>query len=206
MGRTGILVKVVTSFRSRRLAPATHPGSERIPWVGRHIHYTAALHPVLVAHRAYGENVVVEVAVVPRIGVDDAADSTMCGRNLGLDAAPGLSIPRNHDRTFDRDAQPLQLFVILPHAVIHVDQRRGDVAIGRVGVIRRELFDLQVGSPSTGGSCKEALNFEGSTNSTTRSFGVGKRTSKFSMWASSPHSFIFPRSHSALSLSYGEPT
>jgi len=36
--------------------------------------------------------------------------------------------------------------------------------------------------------------------------GVGKSTSKVSMRASSPKLLNFARSHSALSLSYGEPT
>src|ERR1700761_7858068 len=45
-----------------------------------------------------------------------------------------------------------------------------------------------------------------STSSIRRSFGVGKSTLNVSMCASSPNSLNFARSHSALSLSYGEPT
>src|SRR2546430_12355773 len=65
---------------------------------------------------------------------------------------------------------------------------------------------LDVGSPGTAGSCSLATNLVGATSSTTRSFGVGNSTSNVSIWASSPKLLNFARIHSALALSYGEPT
>ena len=64
----------------------------------------------------------------------------------------------------------------------------------------------EVGSPGTGGSWSFATNLVGATSSTTRSLGVGNSTSNVSIRASSPKLLNLASSHSALSLSYGEPT
>ncbi len=67
-------------------------------------------------------------------------------------------------------------------------------------------FCFEVGSTATAGSSSLAVNFEGATISSKRNFGVGKRTSNSSMWASHPHCLYCARIHSAFSLSYGDPT
>ena len=58
----------------------------------------------------------------------------------------------------------------------------------------------------TSGSSSFAVNFTGESISSTRFFGVGNSTLNVSMCASSPASLKRARIHSALSLSYGEPT
>src|SRR5579864_2991493 len=59
---------------------------------------------------------------------------------------------------------------------------------------------------ATAGSSSLAVYLVGSTISSTRTFGVGNSTSKLSMCASRPHSLNRARIHSALSLSYADPT
>jgi hypothetical protein len=63
-----------------------------------------------------------------------------------------------------------------------------------------------VGSTLTTGSSSFATNLVGSVISSTRSFGVGKRTSKRSICASHPHDLNCASIHSAPSLLYGDPT
>ena len=62
--------------------------------------------------------------------------------SLGLMPAPGPAVPRDHDRALDRDAQPLEPHVVLGHPVVDEDQRRGDVAVRRVGVVGGKLLGL----------------------------------------------------------------
>ncbi len=120
-------------------------GRERIAGIERHIHHAAALYAVAWAPGAVGENVALSVAVVCRIGVDEAADRAMLGRNFGLDAAPGISIARDGNRSLDRDAHARQLLVVIRSAVVDVHQRRGNIAVTRVGVVGGKLFRLLVG-------------------------------------------------------------
>ena len=80
-----------------------------------------------------------------RIGIDEAADRAVLGRDLGLDAAPGIAVARDDDRALDRDAHALELLVVVRDAVVDVDQRRGDVAVDRVGVVGGQLLGLLVG-------------------------------------------------------------
>ena len=76
-------------------------GRERIARINRHIHHAAALHAVARTPRAVGENVALRVAVIGGIGVDEASEGAVFGRYFGLDAAPGISVARNHDCAFD---------------------------------------------------------------------------------------------------------
>ncbi len=50
---------------------------ERIAGIDRHVQHAAALHAVFIAHGTFGKDVVLEVAVVARIRIDDAADGTV---------------------------------------------------------------------------------------------------------------------------------
>ena len=68
----------------------------------------------------------------------------MLGGDLGFHAAPRLIVLGDHDRAFDRDAQAVELFVVFGQAVVHEDQRRGDVAVRRIGVVGRKLFRFLV--------------------------------------------------------------
>ena len=69
----------------------------------------------------------------------------MLGGDLGLDAAPRAAVARDHDRALHRNAQPVEHFVVLGDAVVHVHQRRGDVAIDGVGVVAGELLGVLPG-------------------------------------------------------------
>ncbi len=122
---------------------APTPGRERIARVrGREVHHAAPLHAVLRPHRALREHVAPEVAVVARVRVDEAPDGAVLGRHLRLDAAPGVPVAREDDLALHGDPQPVELLVVLGHAVVHVDERAGDVAVGRVRVVGRELLGL----------------------------------------------------------------
>ena len=70
------------------------------------------------------------------------ADRPVLGRHLRLDAAPGAPVAREGDLALHGDAQPLELVVVLGQAVVHVHEGAGDVAVDRVGVVRRELLGL----------------------------------------------------------------
>ncbi len=106
----------------------------------RHVHHAAALHTVLWAERTLWEDVALRVAVIFWVGIDETAHGAMLSRDLRLDAAPRPAIARDHDRTFHVHSEPRQLFVIVRHTVIHVDQRTGDVAVGGVRVVGRQLL------------------------------------------------------------------
>ena len=133
----------VKPFRAR---PSAHSRSEWITRISRHIHHAATLHAVLVAQAAFGEDVALEVTIVTRVGIDQATDRAVLSGHFGLDAAPRLPIAGDHDCAFHRNAQPLQFFIVVRNAVIDVDQRRGDISIRRVRVVRGKLFGLLIGS------------------------------------------------------------
>jgi hypothetical protein len=97
----------------------------------------SALHSILGAARAFGEGIGDAVAIVGRVGVDNATDSAVFRGDFGLDAAPGSAVTGDDYGAFDADAEAIQFFVIFTGAVVDVDQRAGHVAIGGVGVIGR---------------------------------------------------------------------
>ena len=106
--------------------------------------HAAALHAIRRTPGALGENVALGVAIVARIGIDQAADRAVLGGDLGLDAAPGDAVARDHDGALNGDAQAVQFLVVSGNAVVDVDERRGDVTVDRVGVVGRELLGLLV--------------------------------------------------------------
>ena len=132
----------VRECEARRAGDRRLTRCERVAGVHRQVERTAALHAVLVAHRAIGEHLVHEVAVIARIGVDDAADGAVLRRDLRLRAAERPAVARNDDGALDRDAGSLEFLVVLGTAVVHVDQRTGDVAVDRVGVVGGQLLGL----------------------------------------------------------------
>ncbi len=132
---------VLASEMSRRLASLVAPyaGRERIAGIVG-VHDAAALHAVGGTERAVGIMLALEEAVVARVGVDDAADRAVLGGDLGLDAAPRAAVAGDDDGSLDRDAHALQLFVVFAHAVVHIDERAGDVAVFGVGVVGGQLL------------------------------------------------------------------
>ena len=91
-----------------RIRGRADAGRERIAGMHRHVHHRAALRAVLVAIRALRIDVALEVAVVARIGVDDAADRAMLGGDLRLDAAPRPAVARDDDLPLHVDAVALE--------------------------------------------------------------------------------------------------
>ena len=173
-------------------------GRERVAGIDRHVHDAAALHAVAIAPGALREHLAHEVAVVVRIGVDDAAHRAVFGGHLRLDAAPGPAVARDHDRALDGNAQAFELLVVVRNAVVHVDERRGDVAVDGVGVVGGKLLVVLV----RGGVLRQpwapasfAVKRVGSSSSTARSLGVGKRTWKVSISRRDPQSLNLPRIH-----------
>ena len=95
--------------------------------------------PVGRAPAAARIDVALRVAVVGGIRIDDAADRAVLVRELGLEPAPAAAVARDDDLALHVDAAPLELLVVIRHAVIDVDELAGDVAVGAVDVVGRQL-------------------------------------------------------------------
>src|SRR5262249_5620055 len=115
-------------------------GRQRIARVKRHIGNAAALCTVFRAPRPFRKNFAFDISVFVRIGINQAADGTVLGGDFGLDAAPRVIIARDDDRALHRDAHAIELLVIFGHAVVDVDEWRGDVTVFGVDVVCRQLL------------------------------------------------------------------
>ena len=82
-------------------------GRQRIARIERHVRDGAALEPMRRAHRPVRIGLVDRIAVVVRIGIDDAADRAVLLRELRLQSAPARAVARDDDLAFDADAQAL---------------------------------------------------------------------------------------------------
>src|SRR5271157_5056412 len=124
-------------FRQRQPLRVLRGTDSRREWVAGilSVHHAAALNTFFGAIRTGGKLLALEVTVVSRIGVNDATHGSMFGRDFGLDASPATPVARNHDCALYRNAQPLELLVVVTHTVVYVNQRAGDVSIGRIGVV-----------------------------------------------------------------------
>ncbi len=109
---------------------------ERIAGIERHVGDAAALHAITRAHRPVRIHGSSRIAVVARIGVDEAAHGAMLGRDLRLDAAPRPTVARDDDGALHRDVVARELVVVGGDAVVHVHERRGDVTVDRIRVVR----------------------------------------------------------------------
>ena len=106
---------------------------------GGHVSHRAALDPLRRPRRALGIDVVDGIAVIARIGIDDRTDRAVLLGQLGLQAAPAGAVAGDHHLAFDRDAHPLQGVIVRRHAIVHIDQRRGDIAVALEGHIGRQF-------------------------------------------------------------------
>ena len=70
----------------------------------------------------------------------------MLGGDFGLDAAPRIAVARDDDGALHGDAHALELLVVFRNAVVHVDERRGDVAVDGVRVVGGQLLGLLIRS------------------------------------------------------------
>ena len=131
-------------FHVEACRPRGRPAAwrRRIAGIGRHVHHAAPLDAVLAPHRAVREDTFDEVAVIARVRVQQAANGPPLGRHFRLDAPPRRSVACDHDRALDRDAAPVELFVVGGQTVIHVDERPRDIAIDRVRIERGKLLCL----------------------------------------------------------------
>src|SRR5207237_8700301 len=114
-------------------------GSLRIAGMDGDLHHAASLHSVLGAEGAAGVNVAGEVAVLPRIGIDQAGDGAILVGDFGLHAAPARSVAREDDLPLDVDSALLEIRIVIGDAIVDVDQRSGDVARVGVGVVGGKL-------------------------------------------------------------------
>src|SRR5688500_11517358 len=105
-------------FRAGLGGPA---GRQWIANIQRHVHHAAALYPERRTEGALWINVALEIAVIARIGVDQATHGASLIRDLGLGAAPALAVARDHDPAFDADTLLFEDFVVFRDAVVDVN-------------------------------------------------------------------------------------
>src|ERR1017187_2272025 len=132
-------VLAVEALRVLRRADA---GRERVAREDRHVRDRAALRPGLVSEAALRIRVALEIAVVPRIGVDEPTPGPVLEDHLRLYAAPRAPVAREDYLALHVPAASLELLVILRHAVVPVDDLGGHVPVDGVRVVDRKLFVL----------------------------------------------------------------
>ena len=137
-----MIVARFLNFQALGVFRGAHTGRQRIAGIKRHVRDAAALHAVLGPPGACGERLALKETVLMRIGIDQAADRAMLGGHFRLDAAPGMEVARDDDFALYGNAHALEFFVIFRNAIVDVDQRRGDIAVDRIGVVCRELLGL----------------------------------------------------------------
>ncbi|CAM5604922.1 hypothetical protein RLIN73S_06790 [Rhodanobacter lindaniclasticus] len=116
----------------------TDAGRERVARILLHVGHRAALHAFGGAPAAVGPGVALGVAVLVRVGIDQAADRAVLLRQLRLQPAPAAAVAGDHDLAAHVDAATRQFLVVVRHAVVGVDQRRGDIAVATVDVVWRQ--------------------------------------------------------------------
>ncbi len=110
-------------------------GRERIAWVQRHVRHGAALHAGRRTPAALGVDLPYRVAVIARIGINDAAGRAMFLRELRLQSAPPTPVADDDDLPFDVDGAAGQILVVVIHSIVRVDQLAADVAVTAVRVV-----------------------------------------------------------------------
>ena len=121
-----------------------HSRSERIARIKRHVGHAAALRTILGTPGSRRKRIAFHKSVFVRIGINQAAHRAVLGRDFRLDAAPGMKIAGDHDLALHGNTHALQLFVIFRNAVVHVNQRRGNISVLRISVIGGQLLGLLV--------------------------------------------------------------
>ena len=112
---------------------------QRVAGIERHVRDRAALETVGRTRRPFGIGIFRGIAIVARVGIDDAADRAVLLRELRFQAAPADAVTCDHDLALDRNAKPLESLVIVLHAVIDIDEWRSDVAVTLVDDIGGQL-------------------------------------------------------------------
>ena len=115
----------------------TDPRGKRIAGVQGDIENRAALHALRRPPAAARIDVPPGVAVLVRIGVDDAADGAVLLGELGLQSAPTAAVAGDDDLAAYVDAAAREILIVLRHAVVEVDEIPRHIAVGTVHVVRR---------------------------------------------------------------------
>ncbi len=110
-------------------------GRERIARIHRHIRHGAALHTRRRPPATLGVDLPDRIAVIARIGIDNAAGSAVFLRELRLQPAPAATVADDDDLAFDLDGSAGQILVVVIHSIVRVDQLAGDVAIAAICVV-----------------------------------------------------------------------
>src|SRR6266478_6029185 len=118
---------------------------EGVARIVRHVGDAAALDSIGGTICACRKGLPFDKSVFMRVGVDQAANGTVLGGNLGLDAAPGVEVARNDDFALDGDAHALELLVVFGDSVVDVDEGSGNIAVDRVGIVGGKLLSLLTG-------------------------------------------------------------
>ena len=119
--------------------------SQRIAHEFGAVLHAAALHSLFRTPGTLGVGDARGIAIVTRVRINNATDSAMLGSDHRLDAAPGVAVPRDDDCAFYRDAVAFENFVVIRDAVIHVNERAGDVAVSGIRVVGWKLLGLLIG-------------------------------------------------------------
>ncbi len=110
-------------------------GCERIARVHRHIRHGTALHSGRRTPAALGVDLPCRIAVIARIGIDDAAGRAMFLRELRLQSAPPATVAHDDDLPFDIDGSAGEILVVVIHSIVRVDQLAADVPITAIRVV-----------------------------------------------------------------------
>jgi hypothetical protein len=70
------------------------------------------------APRTFWVDVTLHVAIVCRVGIDDAADRSVVLRNLGFDTTKRVAVANNYDLAGDVDSHLLKFFVVTRQSVV----------------------------------------------------------------------------------------
>ena len=122
-------------------------GGERFGIARPHsqVEHAATLYAFGGTIRAVGKRIALEVPIVARIGINDAADlrRNVRMRRTWLDTAKARAIAHDHDFAVHVDPFFFEGLVVGGQAIVRIDERGGDVAIARIRVVRRD--DIGIG-------------------------------------------------------------
>src|SRR4029078_5848420 len=99
-------------------------------------------HALRRTHRALRKHIPPGISIVSRVGVDETTHRAVLRGDFWFYVAARSAVLRDADRAAHRDAATFELLVIGGDAVVHEDERGGDVAVTRGGVVRRELLGV----------------------------------------------------------------
>ena len=103
------------------------------------VHDAAALHALFGAHGSFGVHVAAREAIVGRIAVDEERGRAVLLGFARLDAAERVAVAGDDDLALHRDADRVEVGVVLNESVIDVHDLAGRASVPAVGVERRDL-------------------------------------------------------------------